>query len=152
MDKQIDNYYEQQQKKFKNIPKDIIISFDNQIVEIKNKNNTLLLKGNYIVIGTYNTSNNIWYWGWSIGFIDRNLVEDTENIIKWGKELKNKSGLQSKIEQIIYFYTKTGYFKIDYEQVILLVKIALFALKGIWIFEIKKSDCIEYILINKIYE
>jgi hypothetical protein len=152
MDKQIDNYYEKQQQKFKDIPNDIIVNFDDQKVEISKKNNTLLLKGNYIVIGTYNTVNNIWYWGWAIGFIDRNLVQETEKIIKWGKELMTKNGLHSKIDQIIYFYTKSGYFKIDYEQIILLVKIALFALKGIWIFEINKSECKEYILINKIYE
>ena len=152
MDKQFDNYYEQQKKKIKDMPKDIITSFDNQTVEIFNKNKNLLLKGNYIVVGTYNTSNNIWYWGWAIGFIDRNLVQDTEKIIKWGKDLMTKNGLQSKIDQIIYFYTKTGYFKIDYNQIILLIKLALFALKGIWIFEIDKSDHKEYILINKIYE
>jgi hypothetical protein len=152
MDKQFDNYFEQQKKKMKDMPKDIIISFKDQTVEIFNKNKNLLLKGNYIVVGTYNTSNNIWYWGWAIGFIDRNLVEDTEKIIKWGKDLMTKNGLQSKIDQIIYFYTKTGYFKIDYNQIILLIKLALFALKGIWIFEIDKSDYKEYILINKIYE
>ena len=149
------NYYNKQKKNI-NIPDEVEIKFskdkDKDKVEIYDNKKKLLIKTNYSIIGLFNNTNSIWYWGWILDFADRNLVDQTKQIKEWGEKMFIKYKPKTKHEQTIYFYTKNGSFMTSSVNIPFFAKLAMYVLKGKFYFPIthddKNTDSIqEYIII-----
>ena len=140
----ISDYYNKQKKEI-NLPDDVTLKFveknNKKQVEIYDtKKKKLIIKSSYHVIGLYNTSKSIWYWGWFIDFVDRNLVDKSKEIKKWGKKMFNEKKPKDKQEQALYFYTKMGSFMTNSLNVNFLLKLALYIMKGKYFFPVVHSE------------
>jgi len=126
-----------------------------KIVEIYDKKKKLIFKATYYVIGLYNVTNSIWYWGWFIDFIDRDLADKSKDIKIWGKKIFEKHKPKTKHDQALYFYTKNGSFMTNIMNVNFFIKLAMYIFKGKWFFETNHSEegtnaIKEYIVIQTI--
>jgi hypothetical protein len=132
------------------------------IVEIYD-NQKLKLKAEYSVIGLYNVSLSVWYWGWNIQFINRNLVKKSNRAKKFSKLLKNdykQLNIDKYNAEELYYVTSQGNFYISLKNIDKIIKLILYLTRAIWYFEVKfidknqqdRIDKIEYILIEKILQ
>ena len=149
--------YDNNRKKKKNIQYNISNKFkiknNKDIVEIRHKNK-LLYEALYKTVGIYNMTKMIWYWGWFIEYADRNLVDDTKNVKKWGEQMLKNNKIKTKQEQAIYFYTQEGSYMTGKENIDFIVKLAMYILKGKYFFinkhqEDESNVVYEYIIITK---
>lgn len=139
----ITNYFNERKQKF-NFPSDVEIKFveknGKKEVEIYNSKKKLLTKSKYSIIGLYNATNSVWFWGWFLDFADRNLVDNTTQIKDWGKKMLKKTKPTSKHDQAIYFYTKNGSFMTSSMNVSFFAKLAMYVLKGKYYFPVTHSE------------
>lgn len=156
---EINDYFEKQHKKF-DLPDDYTLKFievnDQKKVQVYSKKK-LLFEGTYDIIGLFNVNSSVWYWGWAVDFVDRSLVERSTEIKKYIKKSFYEKKPTEKQEQAIYFYAKTGSFMTNVENVLFLIKLSLFILKGEWFLQYTHSEddmntVKEFIIIKKIIE
>jgi hypothetical protein len=132
---------------YKNLHRHEIISKKNsEQIFFYNKNNEILIKGKYQIIGIFNRNTKIFNWGWAIS----NLKND---LIAYSKELLNY-GLNLSKEHIIlkHLLTKTDIYvsNILFENVI--VSLTSYLLKKNYIFirlDKEKNYIINMYLIEK---
>ena len=125
---------------------------NSHFVEIYDKKLNLKIKAEYDTIGIYNIMRKVWYWAWNIDMIDFNLSKNSLKIKELENDIvKNYNNYNSKEVDILHYYVKNGNFMTSYNKTELLSKIALFYLKGDFIFkirrgldEINKTDTIGY--------
>jgi hypothetical protein len=60
---------------------------DYNYIDFYDKNKNLIKKSKYEILGVYNSSNNIWTWGWSIAKLNKNNVVTSKKIFNYGFDL-----------------------------------------------------------------
>jgi len=120
------------------------IKFDkdnNDVIMLFNHDtNELLLTAKYNYIGLYNNSHNTWYWGWSL-IKDKKTTEKSKNI----KQLSKNNILKS--------YVSNNNIKINSDEIINLVKMALYSMNDKWYFiQPINHEITQYISIEEIFE
>ena len=172
--KKVDNYFknikDDIQKKL-DITKEYQYNFVEEnglnIIEIS-IDNKIKLRAEYNIIGLYNIPLSIWYWGYSLEFVNRKLLDKLQIIKEFSKKLeindKNNNGEFKPVElEELYFITSNNNFYCSSQNIDKIIKIVLYLTKGIWFIPVKHSDKmigninnqmdrIEYILINKILQ
>jgi hypothetical protein len=138
--KKINHYYEHKEKKISKIL-DLNDNFQcltytdnngNHILELI-KNDKLILKAEYQLIGFYNIINSLWYWGWGIDMVDRSLVKDVEKIKTFPNYIKNNMNIfDHKEVEKLHFRTENSSFFMDIKKVIELIKLAIYYLNVEW--------------------
>jgi len=119
-------------------------------------NDKLVLKASYEIIGVYNIISSIWIWGWSLPYIEKDLVKSSNKIKKLLPILLNYECEKDKdydtIEKYIY-YCKNPSFFISYKNLDDIIKFSLFFTKKLWIIPHNlENKKIEYILLKKILQ
>lgn len=111
------------------------------IVEIR-KDNNLILKGHYEVIGIYNIQNSVWYWGWNLGsFIDRKLTKFSKKVKKFSNYIKdNQNKFNPQQADELYYKTRNGNFYTSSNNLLQLIKLSLYLSKGEWFLSICKGN------------
>lgn len=109
----INDYRKKNEKEFKNIidnSKNISYNFNKDIIKIM-LDGTEILKGTFDILGFYNDSLNMWYWGWCTDLKNIHLLTSHSKTQKYNKEIKQKM-LDQKYDseelKRIYFYTSRG--------------------------------------------
>jgi len=105
-------------------------------------------------IGLYNESNSMWYWSWSIPFINKKMYTDLIKIKDFINTMKKKSKdyIPHEMEEIHFYLSNNSVYcnKEDIEP----IKIALYLLKGECVIPINKiNDNIkitEYVMVTDI--
>ncbi len=145
---------------------------NNHIIELLDDSGNTVLKAYYDLIGFYNLSNSVWYWGWNIDLADKKLTSATLKISEFPKYIKkNYKEFQPVEAEDYHFRTSMGNFYTSLDKIHNLIKLAMFILKGEWYIavcsgrdgktttcdpgfnaELEKSPIIrfEYLLIKKI--
>jgi hypothetical protein len=168
-------------KYFSQIKKDININIDpiknykykfytdnnnNHIVQLFD-NNKIIIEAIYDIAGMYNIYNNVWYWGWNIDVVDRQLVKQSEKVKEFAKYIKNNSTKMSNNIDMdkLYYWSSNGNFYISHANIIHPIKLVLYLTKSMWYMPVcygkdstkpvlctnkKHISRIEYILIKKI--
>lgn len=173
--KKVDSYYDQQKTKYSNII-DLSKPYNSNMYVDDNGNHIIELiydgkikiKAEYELIGMYNISNSMWYWGWAIDLIDKSLIKSVTEMKEFPEFIKENFKLfGNKEAEDLYFKTDTASFYTDHENIEKILKLTLYQLKSDWYLtichgrdnnkktcdgkSIDKSDFrIEYLLIKKI--
>src|SRR5687768_4922420 len=63
---------------------------DYNIIEIYDDKGNFKLKAQYSVLGLYNTALSVWYWRWSLSYINKDLTQRSKLIKKYKSELIKK--------------------------------------------------------------
>jgi hypothetical protein len=135
---------------------DFIFDEDNNknIVELK-LDNKVKLKGEYNIVGLYNSTLSIWYWGWNIAFINKSKLIDKEKIKEFKKLIEDNYFNDINIEELYYLVSNDNFY-ISEINMNNLIKLILYLIDGVWIFPIKSENNkiinIKYIIITKIYQ
>lgn len=121
-----------------------------QYVEIYE--NKPILAAKYRTIGTYDPRTLLWHWGWLTQFSDNKMSVQKNIVEKFNKRMIDEYSKKnnSKYTDYIHFVTKNGYFILDKKNIDKFIQIALFALRTMWIFPVKRNNIIEYISIDQI--
>jgi hypothetical protein len=135
------------EKYFDNKKKDIIDSLDpsynydykfstdknnNSIVEVL-KNGKLVIKAEYELLGLYNLFNSVWYWGYGLDLVNRDLVKISKSIKDFSKTIKkNYNDFDKKEAEILYFRTNNNNFYTAKKNIENIVKLGLYITKSIW--------------------
>jgi len=165
-------YFNSMQKEISN-KMDIMKDYDYEFYEENNNHivniflkGKLKLKAEYNIIGLYNIPMSVWYWGWNIAFINKNLIKDLDKVKDFINIINNEYKNFDKLlaEELFYILTN-GNFYISYDKINIIIKLTLYLTKTLWFFPIKYSnknknknslldslDKIEYIMIKKILE
>jgi hypothetical protein len=119
------------------------------------KNETLILRAKYEILGCYNLISSIWIWAWSINQVERNLVENPKkDIKKFANSLFNNI-ITKDIEEYLYYAFNDTFF-ISYKSLDKLLKFGLYATKSKYVIAYKtdenKPKTIEFILIKKVIQ
>jgi hypothetical protein len=139
---------------------------ENHIVELYD-GEKLVLKGEFQLIGMYNLINSIWYWGWSIDFVNKQLTEKVQTVKQFPNKIKQNFNKFDTVEaDELYFLTSNGSFYTNSKRVDFLGKLAMYLMDGEMVISLcngrdgttcsidrgKKEALsrIEYILITKI--
>jgi hypothetical protein len=110
---------------------------EDKIVEIY-VDGKLKLKAEYGVIGVYNIPMSIWYWGWNIAFINKNLIELLDIIRKFsGDLLDDPKKFQNKEAEELHYLVSNGNFYISSKNIEKIIKLSLYLTKSLWIFPVK---------------
>ena len=139
---------------------------DENIVEMY-LDGKLKLKAEYNIIGLYNIPLSVWYWGWNIAFVNKNLTVTINKIKEFLNIITKDTSSYSKFNKIeieeLHYVLSNDNFYISSSNIDKIIKLALYLTKGIWYFPVKYSDDkkqkdleqmdkIEYILITKILQ
>jgi len=137
-------------------------SNDMHIINISDENDNFIMKCEYAVAGSYNLSSSVWYWSWSIDYIDKELTIDLEPVREFKNKLvDNSTKYDQKQSDQLYFYLSNNNFYLSYENINILLKMVLYLTKGLWIFPVKIANDqknnlnikrIEFVLIKKILQ
>ncbi len=108
--------------------------YQHNIIEFYDSNKKLIKKSKYEILGVYNSTGNIWTWGWSIAMLNKNLVNTSKRIFNYGFDL-DESNIFLKNELI------TSRFKISNKiQLDIHVSIGAYLSKKEMIFSYKIYD------------
>ena len=171
------NFFEKINKYYDNLKNDISKKIDigkdysferyeenkNQLVNIF-LDEKLILKAEYNVIGMYNIPLSIWYWGWNIAFLNKDLIKDLQMVSDFLNLLdKNYQDFDAKEADLLYYFLSNPNFYITNDKIDEIIKLVLYLTKTIWFFPIKyinknnnisidQLDKIEYIVIRRILQ
>ena len=104
---------------------------NNHIVQLYDDNN-LVIEATYDIAGIYNIYNSIWYWGWNIDTIDRQLVKRSKKVKGFAKYIKNHLGISLKERDKLYYWSSNGNFYTSTNNVLHLIKLILYLTKSVW--------------------
>lgn len=125
---------------------------DIHIVDIY-KNDKLLIRATYEILGCYNVISSIWVWSWAISQIEKNLTENTKNKAKELHDILLNNRITKDIEEYLYYLTNDTFF-ISYKNLEKLLNFGLYMTKNKYILSHKITEkepkIIEFILIKKI--
>ena len=130
MQTEIVKRFDPDKKYIYNLQKD---HMDNNTIELYDENKNFVLKAEYELIGIHNIFNSVWYWGWNIHLVDSALTKKSKNIKHISKDIKNNySNYDPKEADEYYYITKNGNFYTSSDNIMKLVKLAMFINKGLW--------------------
>lgn len=135
----INKYYDKKEKEI-NITDDITVEVDGDIVKVYNSKKKIIYEGKYQIVGIFNITNSVWYWGWFIDYANRKLLKQSANVKKKGKELLKNNKIKSRNDESLYYYMTTGHFMTNEPNVNLFIKLMLYITKGKWFFNIKTKE------------
>lgn len=154
MDKKINKFYAKKEKEIKKIFKhntDYSCVYDGDIVNIYDNENDLLLKAKYSIAGIYSKDRLVWYWGWNINLVNKELVKDSYHIKKSYKDIT---------EDEYRYIAKNSNFMIEQGDINKIIKFALYMTKSIWYIPVcedntnrcvkDKKGIVKYLLIKEI--
>ena len=138
--KEVNNYYDK--KKEHNLKKiNISKSFNTKmyvnsegdhILELYD-DSKMILKAKYDLLGFYNLSNSVWYWGWNIDLVDKKLINASKHMKTFPQYIKDNYNQFTFVDaEDYYFRTDNGNFYTSLENVDKLIKLALYYMKGEW--------------------
>lgn len=105
---------------------------NNAIVEVL-KNNKLVIKAEYELLGLYNLFNSVWYWGFGLDLVNRDLVKGSKSIKEFSKIIKkNYEDFDKKEAEILYFRTNNNNFYTSKKNIDNIVKLGLYITKSKW--------------------
>lgn len=124
------------------------------IIEMYDTNNQLKLRALYTIIGMYNNTSSIWYWGWNLSYVNKQLINHTTKIQEFSKTIKdNYKQYKPQEAEELHYLTSNGNFYLSNKKLPYLLKLALYLLNGIWIVTSKlNTDITQYILIDRILQ
>lgn len=115
-------------------------------------NNKQIFVGSYQILGVHNVTTKIWFWTWSLPFVNKQSYEKLTQIKNLSNTLKNKyADIDAKDYELLQFYATNNYFYCSIETVTYIVQLALYLTKAYWF--IKKQRryngdvIVEYILL-----
>jgi hypothetical protein len=115
----------------------------------------LIMKAEYCCLGMYNVQLSVWYWSWTIAFVNNALIEAPIDKVKGFKEkINDKYEKFDKVEaEMLQYLLSNDSFYISIGNMDKIIKLGLYLIGGIWYFPVKKDgDKVEYIIITKILQ
>lgn len=107
-------------------------------IELTDKDNNIILKGEYDVIGLHDIKFSMWYWGWAIPYKNLSITNKSLKIKQFKKELKDNYKNYDKVEaDHYYYYCKTASFLVDTDIVEKVVKFGNWVMKGEFVYPVK---------------
>lgn len=109
-----------------------------QFIELYERDNEkenpkAVFKGEYEMIGVYNLSNSVWYWAWSLDFVDHRKTKQVEKVRDLGAKLNKKySDYDPKEADYLNFISSNGNFYTSPDRLMNVVKIAMYETKAKW--------------------
>lgn len=73
---------------------------DHNIIIFYDKNNEIIFKSRYEILGMYNASSSLWIWGWSMPSLQKNELYLSRKILNYGFDLLLKESHFLKSELI----------------------------------------------------
>jgi len=64
---------------------------DMNVIEFYDRDMNLIKSSRYEILGTYNMTNMIWTWGWSIARLNKNAVNTAKKIFNYGFDLDDNN-------------------------------------------------------------
>lgn len=152
----VDKYYEKNKKSyeslfnFKSKTKIEMSENDKQYYLTIIDDNGKSIKFQYELAGVFNVRNSVWYWGWDIELVDKNLTKSIKSVKSFYKFiLENNDEFTQKEAEDLYFRTKNNNFYLNklnnMEQVL---RIALYLTKSLWYLPIGMNKDGELYLYN----
>jgi hypothetical protein len=133
----------------------------NHVVEIRH-DNKLKLKAEYNIIGIYNIALSFWYWGWSLPFINKKLLDETKKIQLLSKKLdkeKNFNKFNPEELEELYFTTSNNSFYCSSENIDRIIRLSMYITNALWYFPVKHTEenttqmeVVQYIIITKVLQ
>lgn len=153
--KKVDDYYKDIKDNIQSkldINKEYEYIFDGDTVNIM-LNNKIKIKAEYNIVGLYNIGLSVWYWGYSIDFINKKFTEKLDIIRKFPIILeKDSKEFSSQELEELHFMTSNTNFYCSGQNIDRIIKFVLFMTNSVWFVPIKNSDKIEYIILTKILQ
>jgi hypothetical protein len=116
------------------------------IGSIYNNNNTLVLKINYIILGSYDTHKNIWIWGSNTTVLNKEFITENKQIRNYLHDIvHNKEFIKTNISVITYS---------SFVELLQLLSLILYNWKQYILITLKKTHNIThvYLVKNILYE
>src|SRR5579871_3695402 len=108
-----------------------VFSETNNTVEIYVDENKKI-KAEFAIIGMYNIPMSIWYWGWNIAFINKNLIKPLSNVKNFITVLnKDYDKFNPKEAEVLHYILSNGNYYISNKNLEKVIKIALYLTKGL---------------------
>jgi len=160
----VEQYYKEQKDKYdtfisdRKIKKHRIYYNENKkahIIDVIGTDDNKVFSAEFEYIGIHDKTLRVWKWAWCIGYINTELKKKAEEIKKYTETIKkNYTHEQAHDLDIIYYMLNTGYFFVEGNDILKLVKLSLWITKGYWFIPLVKQEenqvITEYILIKKI--
>jgi hypothetical protein len=81
----VDKLYEENKNVFEELYSYAKYKFsDDKKITFYNNNNDKIVEYNYEVLGKYNYNENVWVWGWSIPYLNKEKINISKNILLYG--------------------------------------------------------------------
>ena len=134
------------------------VEFDNngnpELIARDLNTDSIILLAECQTIGVYNEDISMWYWSWSVPFINKKLYKNLTDLKQFPEKMKknSKDYVPHEMEEVYFYLTNNGLYcqKSD----IIPPKIALYLTKGEWVVPISKTNdnikITEYVLITDI--
>ena len=136
----VQNYYEKQQREYSKkfdlsksyASKTYVDNNGNHIIELIH-DNKVKLKAEYELIGMYNITNSMWYWGWAIDLADKNLIKTSRKMRDFPDFIKrNMDKFSPKESEDLFFKTDMANYYTDTNEIDKLIKVVLYYLNAGW--------------------
>ncbi len=93
----------------------------------------IILKAEYELLGFYNITNSMWYWGWGTEMVDRSLVKSSEKMKDFPDYiLKHLKDFDNKEAEDLHFKTDFPSFFVNVDNIEMLLKLGLYYLNLDW--------------------
>lgn len=137
----VSDYYDDREDEMKK-SYDISRKYEHKLTKDKNDRNILELfdsdkksvhRGEYEIIGIYDLTTSVWYWGWNIDLVDRTLVKSIDAVKEITNEVKkNHSKYESREADYLHFISSNGNFFTIPDRLQGIIKVAMFETKAKW--------------------
>lgn len=141
---EIDKFYKEKensmQKKY-NTSKNYMIKFeknhqDQNYIYLFDKDK-LILKAEYKLLGIYNLITFIWYWGFDITFVDKNLVDFQDDIHQFSEKLIEEYKKYDKKEaDVLHYITSNRNFFVSPKNLKTVVNLGFKIVNGEFVFPV----------------
>ena len=106
---------------------------NNHVVQLRDNDNLIVVEAIYDIAGIYNMYNSIWYWGWNIDTVDKQLIKRSEKVKEFAKYIKTHPEKFTHMERDkLYYWSNNGNFYTSTNNVLHLIKLILYLTKSIW--------------------
>jgi len=155
---EIDQYikYQQENKKISdndNYKLNFAYTDENEHIVDVYKNDKLLLRASYEILGCYNIICSMWIWGWSLSYVEKNLVKNTKTAAKNLYKILSNGDITKDTEEYLYYLSNPSFF-ISHKNLNKLLNFGVYMTESKFVLPHKidenKPKIIEFILIKKI--
>jgi len=135
----VDAYYNKMKNSIADkidIDKDYNYQIDHNIINVMH-DNKIVLKAKFTFLGSYNIINSIWYWGWNMDIVNKELTKKLDVLKDFVDEIKNnKYKFNTLQQQNLFFRFNSGYFYTNIKNINNLSKLVLYLCKSIWVISV----------------